>query len=132
MTPRELLEATKAEVDKRWVDRASLWDTIFVEGSCILGCLGFARWGEGFRTDSQNDGYRALECDATTAEAIAALAAHVSNSVAREFSFGDGDGTKYVYRQNDKHFGIKQDVKDFIDLALADFKSAQPHTEKNL
>lgn len=115
----ELLEATKVEVDKRWERHVGLWDSSVPaeeSAACLLGCIGFARWGNNWPYDFQDSGYGRLRKDDVTAPVIEALAkgARVSEMGALE----------KVYRQNDTHFISKWDAKDFVELALADLKSS--------
>jgi hypothetical protein len=118
MSVIELLEATKVQADQRWGPQATLWG----DECCILGCLGYARWGEEFITgDYEDEGYRNLKGDPDTAAAVEALAKN-SHIAAVE---GIGPPLEMVYRQNDTHLRSKQDVKDFIDEAIADLKYSQ-------
>lgn len=114
MTVVELLEATKAEVDRRWERRSLLWNCGSEEGCCILGCLGFARWDD-FRErhQRQDTAYTALQSDPVTSVAIGILAGLVEE----DYSLSHTDMAK-VYSQNDYLLKNKTDVKDFIDLAL--------------
>ena len=120
MTPAELLEATKVEVDKRWKQGPGLWGN-WGDGSCILGCLGFARFGEDFKQPTQNEGYDLLDSSPLVTQAISILARQVNPD---EVAADPDDDMTLVYRQNDAWFGSKEDVHDFIDQALADLKAA--------
>lgn len=120
MTPAELLERTKREVEKRWGLGYTLWHR-WDDKSCILGCLGFAYFGKDFRAEWQDEAYDALRSDPVTAAAISALAANVDGT--RVIAHGDDD-LELVYRQNDSQFGTPQDAINFIDQALADLQVA--------
>lgn len=121
MTPLELLEATKVEVDKRWDHGNNLF---YDEGAaCLLGCVGFALWGEEFAGDPEENWYErqeaaydALRREHVVREALAALASH-------SFWPEGRDNLEKVYRHNDSRLHCKADANDFIDLAITDLKT---------
>lgn len=115
----ELLEATKVEVDERWARGYQLWDTTGeTDCACVLGCLGFAAFGEDFSATGEHEdpGYGLLRNDEGTSAAIEVLAKH-----ARRYS---GDPIQTVYRENDSRIYSKQQAKAFVDRAIADLKSS--------
>lgn len=106
----ELLEATKVEVDNRWARGCMMYDG----GSCILGCLGFAAFGGNFAEGLEETAYTRLREDPLAVQAIDVLGEHSTWPVS--------DPLERVWRHNDTRFTTKQDVKDYIDLALADLR----------
>jgi hypothetical protein len=94
MTPLELLEASKNEVDERGERIPRLWNQ---EGdACHLGCVGFARWGQRFAQHTEGEAYADLESDPVALVAVEAIADAIDHG-----AWSDFNSVERVWRYNE-------------------------------